>query len=145
MVFTIYMYLTPGQGAALGSGCVKECVWQDSMIGKVWERTHFRRGTKGDREPPVGLRWKQWSLVRGPGCECDHIPWWPKGWELVWLHLSWSTKECLSGCDEWMWVWMDFSFLSFCPVTTPCKGEAVTLWWQPSLGIKKKTFVSKSF
>ena len=43
------------------------------MIGKVWERTHFRRGTKGDREPPVGLRWKQWSLVRGPGCECDHI------------------------------------------------------------------------
>ena len=25
------------------------------MIDKVWPKTHFRRGTKGDREPPVGL------------------------------------------------------------------------------------------
>ena len=37
------------------------------------------------------------------------------GWteKHVWLHLSWSTKECLSGCDEWMWVWMDFFGFSF--------------------------------
>ena len=54
-----------------------------------------------------------------------------------WLHLSWSTKDCLSGCDEWMWVWMDFSFLSFVLWLTPCKGEVVTFWWQPSLGMKK--------
>ena len=32
---------------------------------------------------------------------------------------------------------MDFWFLSFCPVATPYKGEAVFLLMQPSLGIKK--------
>jgi len=31
----------------------------------------------------------------------------------IWLHLSWSTKEWLSGCDEWMWVRMDFFGFSF--------------------------------
>ena len=39
------------------------------MIDKVWAKPHFRRGTKGDRAPPVGLHWKQWSLVGGPGCD----------------------------------------------------------------------------
>ena len=33
------------------------------MIDKVWPKTHFRCGTKRDREPPVGLHWYQWSLV----------------------------------------------------------------------------------
>ena len=33
------------------------------MNDKVWPKTHFRRGTKGDREPPMSLRWNQWSLV----------------------------------------------------------------------------------
>ena len=37
------------------------------MIDKVWAKPRFRRGTKGDREHLGGLRWKQWSLVGGPG------------------------------------------------------------------------------
>ena len=45
------------------------------------------------------------------------------GWteKHVWLHLSWSTKECLSGCDEWMWVWMDFFGFSFLLCGYPLK------------------------
>ena len=38
------------------------------MIDKVWPKTRFRRGTKGDRVPPVGLCWKQGSQVGDLWC-----------------------------------------------------------------------------
>ena len=69
------------------------------MIDKVWARTHFRRGTKGGRD----LRWDSvgssgvLSGVLGVTKPHDDRK---AGEKHVWLHLSWRTKECMSGCDE---------------------------------------------
>ena len=69
------------------------------MSDKVWARTHFRRGTKGDRD----LRWdsagssRVLSVVPGVTTTMTHeIYFWLK--PPLWSHLSWSTKECLSEC-----------------------------------------------
>ena len=53
------------------------------MIDKMWAYLHFRSRTKGDREPPVGLRWKQWSQVRDLECNLTNDDWKPELYQVA--------------------------------------------------------------
>ena len=55
-------------------------------------------------------------------------------WKKIFFSYYSYIIVVMSECEcEWI-----FSVLAFCSVATPWKGEAVTFWWQSSLGIKKK-------
>ena len=68
------------------------------MSDKVWPKTHFRRGTKGDQGPSRDSAGNNGVLSGVPGCDHDYDDQNLFLAETMWSHLSWSTKECLSEC-----------------------------------------------
>ena len=42
------------------------------MSDKVWQKMHFRRGTKGDQGPPRDSDGNSGVLSGGPGCDHDY-------------------------------------------------------------------------